>query len=235
MTTETVQDTVTEGMSVVAKTENVTVTTNQDGNQLLAHSAIDNIDEKRSIGGTTAETSNDSDLASTPTKRAKIDMPPVPVPPISAASMLLLDVEKYELDAPLAAAPSWDQVGTDHHHLNDNEEDDMDNKIQSPCLIIFGLHPYIRESPLKKMLCQDYGTVIHFTIRSALANRYCHVEFETIDQAKKCYKALNGAKLFQKTILVQPGRAETRKLEERNIKKDEETNVGKSKVTDTTG
>jgi RNA recognition motif-containing protein len=68
---------------------------------------------------------------------------------------------------------------------------------------LFGLHPLVKEPPLKKM-CEKYGHVQQLGVRSAFASRYGHVEFGTVQQAKDAYKALNGAKLLQKPLLVQP-------------------------------
>ncbi|KAG7337423.1 RNA recognition motif containing protein [Nitzschia inconspicua] len=123
-------------------------------------------------------------------KKAKIAMPP-------AVSSSLVDVEKYELDSPLSEA---DQPS----------DEDTESKITSSGLILFGLHPLVRESPLKKM-CEEYGVVVNLTVRSTFASRYGHVEFESVDAARKCYQALNGAKLLHKAILVQPSKAETKK------------------------
>jgi hypothetical protein len=139
--------------------------------------------------------SSDDSTSSSPspptTKKAKIAMPP-------AVASSLLDVEKYELDPPDEKAERED----------DEEEEETDEmiatKITTPNLILFSLHPLIKESPLQK-LCEDYGTVKDMTVRSAFASRYGHVEFETVDEARRCYKALNGAKLLHKAILVQPG------------------------------
>ena len=84
-------------------------------------------------------------------------------------------------------------------------DEDIAKKITSPNLILFGLHPLIREPPLKKM-CEDYGKIVDITVRSAFANRYGHVEFETVEEARTCYKALHGAKLLHKAIMVQPSK-----------------------------
>jgi RNA recognition motif-containing protein len=61
----------------------------------------------------------------------------------------------------------------------------------------------IREPPLKKM-CERYGTVEAIGVRSAFASRYGHVEYSTVQEAQTAYKALNGAKLLHKIMLVQP-------------------------------
>lgn len=115
-----------------------------------------------------------------PKKKAKIAMPP-------AVSALQLDVEKYALDQPPASDANQDKT-----------------KISTPALMVFGLHPLVKEKPFKK-LCEDFGTPIQsFGVRSAFASRYCHLEYSTVDQAQAAYVALNGAKLFQKALLVQP-------------------------------
>jgi hypothetical protein len=137
---------------------------------------------------------SEEDSTSPPTtKKAKIAMPPSVAPS-------LLDVEKYELDPPDETA------GEDEEKETAEEESDemIAEKITTPNLILFSLHPLVKVSPLQK-LCEDYGTVKDMTVRSAFASRYGHVEFETVDEARKCYKALNGAKLLHKSILVQPG------------------------------
>jgi RNA recognition motif-containing protein len=175
----------------VAETENAEV--QESGGKKNEDFANEN-DKKRSSEGTSK--------SDTVPKKAKIAMPP-------SVSASLINVEKYELDTPLAQS---DQV----------TDDDVEKKITSSCLMLFGLHPLIREPPLKKML-EEYGTILNFTVRSAFANRYGHVEFDTIEQAKKCYKALNGATLLHKLILVQPGKAEARKpIELKATTKEEE-------------
>eukprot|EP00428_Durinskia_dybowskii_P055056 CAMPEP_0170317616 /NCGR_PEP_ID=MMETSP0116_2-20130129/59482_1 /TAXON_ID=400756 /ORGANISM="Durinskia baltica, Strain CSIRO CS-38" /LENGTH=55 /DNA_ID=CAMNT_0010570267 /DNA_START=1 /DNA_END=171 /DNA_ORIENTATION=- len=45
-------------------------------------------------------------------------------------------------------------------------------------------------------------------VRSAFASRYGHVEFASVEQAKDAYRALNGATLLHKAILVQPTKSE---------------------------
>lgn len=118
-------------------------------------------------------------------KKAKIAMPP----PVSAS---LMDVEKYELEVP---PPE-----------NNTNEADVTKKITTANLMLFGLHPLIREGPLKKML-EDYGSVQAITVRSAFASRYGHVSFATVEEARKCYVAIHGAKLLHKAFLVQPSMA----------------------------
>lgn len=116
-----------------------------------------------------------------PPKKAKIAMPP-------AVSALQLNVEKYTLDAQPASDANKDAT----------------TKIATPGLMVFGLHPLVKEDPLKK-LCEDFGSPIQsFGVRSAFASRYCHLEYESVQQAQAAYTALNGAKLFQKALLVQP-------------------------------
>lgn len=147
--------------------------------------------EKRAAANDGGE--NDAKDASPP-KKAKIAMPPPVVDNI-------LNVEKYTLDE-----------GPPSDSTNESDED-VAKKVMSPCLILFGLHPLIREQPLKK-LCEDYGTIVDITVRSAFANRYGHVEFETVEEARACYKALNGAKLLHKAIMVQPSKPQKRETAE---------------------
>ena len=117
-------------------------------------------------------------------KKTKIAMPP-------AVSSLQLNVDKYTLDSP----PSSDA------------NQDASTKIETPALMVFGLHPLVKEEPLKK-LCEEYGSPIQsLGVRSAFASRYCHLEYTSVDQAQAAYAALNGAKLFQKALLVQPAPA----------------------------
>lgn len=118
-------------------------------------------------------------------KKAKIAMPP-------SVSSSLTDVEKYTLECP----PPSD---------NTNEED-AKKKITTPNLMLFGLHPLIREKPLQKML-EEHGKVLSITVRSAFASRYGHITFETVEEARKCYTAIHGAKLLHKAFLVQPSMA----------------------------
>ena len=117
--------------------------------------------------------------------KVKIAMPP-------SVSSSLTDVDKYTLEC----APPSD---------NTNEKDAA-TKIVTPNLMLFGLHPLVKESPFQKLL-EDYGRVKQVTVRSAFASRYGHVSFDTIEEARKCYTALNGAKLLHKTFLVQPSAA----------------------------
>ncbi|KAL3905399.1 MAG: hypothetical protein SGARI_004481 [Bacillariaceae sp.] len=114
-------------------------------------------------------------------------------PPVSDN---IMNVDKYTLD---------DVEGPPAESSSKESDDDIAKKITSPCLILFGLHPLIREPPLKKM-CEDYGKIVDITVRSAFANRYGHVEFETVEEARTCYKALHGAKLLHKAIMVQPSK-----------------------------
>jgi hypothetical protein len=117
-----------------------------------------------------------------PNKKARIAMPP-------AVASSLLEVDEYTLDEPTAA-----------------ENTDAEDRIDTPSIILFGLHPLIREPPLKKM-CEKYGQVKTIGVRSAFASRYGHVEYSSIEEARCAYKALNGAKLLHKAILVQPTKA----------------------------
>jgi RNA recognition motif-containing protein len=95
------------------------------------------------------------------------------------------EVKAYEIDeAP--TAPSTD-----------------DDKINSPAVVLFGLHPLIKEAPLSKLL-ENYGALKSCSVRMAFASRYGSVEFETTDQAKAAYRALNNAKIMGKPILVKP-------------------------------
>lgn len=123
--------------------------------------------------------------AETKPKKARIAMPP-------KVSSSLMDVEKYKLESP----PPED---------NTNEADVI-KKITTANLMLFGLHPLIKEGPLQKML-EDYGTVQAITVRSAFASRYGHISFETVEEARKCYVAIHGAKLLHKAFLVQPSMA----------------------------
>jgi len=72
--------------------------------------------------------------------------------------------------------------------------------------MLFGLHPLIRELPLTKLL-EEYGIVNAVTVRTAFASRYGHVSFNTVDEARKCYTGIHGAKLLHKKFLVQPSMA----------------------------
>jgi RNA recognition motif. (a.k.a. RRM, RBD, or RNP domain) len=143
---------------------------------------------------TNGEAANDSTVATStekesadpsPPKKAKLEMMPAPAAAPSTAKTLTDDVDEYTLDAPPATA------NTD------------DSRIEMPSIILFGLHPLVKESPLRKM-CEQYGTVKTIAVKSAFASRYGHVEFATVDEAKTAYNALNGASLLQKQILVQP-------------------------------
>mmetsp|Transcript_13121 Transcript_13121/g.12940 ORF Transcript_13121/g.12940 Transcript_13121/m.12940 type:complete len:250 (+) Transcript_13121:73-822(+) len=115
-------------------------------------------------------------------KKAKIAMPP-------SVSSNLTDVEKYTLESP----PPVD---------NTNEKD-AETKIMTPNLMLFNLHPLIRELPLTKLL-EEYGIVNAVTVRTAFASRYGHVSFNTVEEARKCYTGIHGAKLLHKKFLVQP-------------------------------
>lgn len=143
----------------------------------------DKKDEVQTVGtkrdGSSEE--GEPDSSSTP-KRAKIAQPPV-------VSSLLVDVDEYTLDAP---------------PTGDNADDD---RIDTRSLILFGLHPLVKEEPLKKM-CEKFGEIISIGVRSAFASRYGHVEFASVEQAKEAYRALNGATLLHKPILVQPTKSE---------------------------
>jgi RNA recognition motif. (a.k.a. RRM, RBD, or RNP domain) len=134
--------------------------------------------------GAAASAANEESTEPSPPKKAKIAiMSPAAAAAVAAACKD--DVDEYTLDAPPTS------------------ENTDDAKIDSPNIILFGLHPLVKESPLRKM-CEQYGTVQTIAVKSAFSSRYGHVEFATVDQAKKAYNALNGASLLQKQILVQP-------------------------------
>jgi RNA recognition motif. (a.k.a. RRM, RBD, or RNP domain) len=137
--------------------------------------------DSNSIGtsATTDEEEDETDSKPPPPKKAKIAMPP----PVASN---LVDVDEYTLDEPLPT---------------DSNQDD--SRIDTPNIILFGLHPLVREPPLKK-LCEHFGQVKTISVRSAFASRYGHVEFETVEEAKEAFRALNGAKLLHKALLVQP-------------------------------
>ena len=82
-------------------------------------------------------------------------------------------------------------------------DDNDPSKIPSPSIMLFGLHPLVREGPLRVLL-EKSGEVKSVSIRSAFASRYAPVEFKDLDAARAAYKDLNGAKLMQKSILIQP-------------------------------
>mmetsp|Transcript_15129 Transcript_15129/g.33100 ORF Transcript_15129/g.33100 Transcript_15129/m.33100 type:complete len:214 (-) Transcript_15129:152-793(-) len=82
--------------------------------------------------------------------------------------------------------------------------DDATDKIHSPALILFNLHPLVQDGPLKEFLQEHYGTVQTLRVKSAFASRYASVQFDDTVTARAAYKALNGAKLMSKSILVQP-------------------------------
>jgi RNA recognition motif. (a.k.a. RRM, RBD, or RNP domain) len=152
----------------------------------------DDGDVKASAGTTTLSTTNtsvDEDTEVTATKAAvtaaSTKESAEPSPPKKAKIEMTDDVDEYTLDAPPATA------NTD------------DSKIETPNIILFGLNPFVKESPLRKM-CEHYGTVKTIAVKSTFASRYGHVEYATVEQAKKAYNALNGASLLQKQILVQP-------------------------------
>jgi hypothetical protein len=148
-------------------------------------SASDGAKRKQNEGATDSQSTEAAAEPENKPKKAKIAMPP------SVASSLT-DVEKYKLESP----PPAD---------NTNEED-AEKKITTPNLMLFGLHPLIKAPPLQKML-EEYGTVKAITVRSAFASRYGHITFETVEEARKCYTAINGAKLLHKAFLVQPSMA----------------------------
>lgn len=128
---------------------------------------------------TSDEEEDETDSRPPPPKKAKIAMPP----PVASH---LVDVDEYTLDEPLPT---------------DSNQDD--SRIDTPNIILFGLHPLVREPPLKK-LCENFGLVKAITVRSAFASRYGHIEYETVEEAKGAFRALNGAKLLHKALLVQP-------------------------------
>jgi len=126
-----------------------------------------------------------------PVKRAKIAMPPAVAPS-------LLDVDEYQIEM-------GDDEDSIEKQKKQNEDDISDGKkITNPSLILFGLHPLIKEGPLKKTL-ETYGSVTSITVRSAFASRYGSVTYETTEEAQSAYKALNGFSIFHKKMLVQPG------------------------------
>ncbi|KAL3911806.1 MAG: hypothetical protein SGILL_007140 [Bacillariaceae sp.] len=135
-------------------------------------------------------------------KKAKIAMPP----PVSDN---IMNVDKYTLDSPPPPEKS-------------ESEEEIAKKITSPCLILFGLHPLIREPPLRKM-CEDFGKIKDMTVRSAFANRYGHVEFETVEEARVCYKALHNGKLLHKAIMVQPSKPQPKSNDNDEAEKTEES------------
>jgi|Transcript_15857 hypothetical protein len=160
----------------------------QNANEAEAEGATNpSAGEKRKVDSDDKAKADDSSATKSDNKpkKAKIAMPP-------KVSSSLMDVEKYKLEVP----PPED---------NTNEAD-VTKKITTANLMLFGLHPLIREGPLKKML-EDYGTVQAITVRSAFASRYGHVSFATVEEAQKCYVAIHGAKLLHKTFLVQPSMA----------------------------
>jgi len=123
--------------------------------------------------------------AQTKPKKAKIAMPP-------SVSSSVLNVEKYKLESP---PPE-----------NNTNAADVTKKITTANLMLFGLHPLVKANPLQKML-EDYGTVQAITVRSAFASRYGHVSFANVEEARRCYVAIHGAKLLHKSFLVQPSMA----------------------------
>lgn len=128
---------------------------------------------------TTNAEEDETDTKPPPPKKAKIAMPP----PVASH---LVDVDEYTLDEPPPVDANQD-----------------DSKIDTPNIILFGLHPLVREPPLKK-LCEHYGQIQAVSVRSAFASRYGHIEYASVEEAKAAYRALNGAKLLHKSILVQP-------------------------------
>lgn len=95
------------------------------------------------------------------------------------------EVEAYKIDEP-PEKPSTD-----------------DERIDSPAVVLFGLHPLVKEAPLSKLL-ETFGVLKSCSVRMAFASRYSSVEFETTEQAKAAYRALNNAKVMGKPVLVQP-------------------------------
>lgn len=166
---------------------NNTESNNHDKEEVQTVGQKRNLEDSSIVDNTTVSRSDDAkgeaDTASpSPIKRAKIAHPP-------AVSSLLVDVEEYTLDAPPTA------------------ENTDDARIDTPSLILFGLHPLVKEPPLRKM-CEKYGEIISMGVRSAFASRYGHVEFASVEQAKDAYRALNGATLLHKPLLVQPTKSE---------------------------
>jgi len=132
----------------------------------------------------TEKTTTTAPVESKP-KKAKIAMPP-------SVSSSAMNAEKYALESP---PPE-----------NNTNAADVTKKITTANLMLFGLHPLIKAKPLQKML-EDYGTVRAITVRSAFASRYGHVTFADVEEARRCYVAIHGAKLLHKTFLVQPSMA----------------------------
>lgn len=145
---------------------------------------------------TTHDSNNNSNSNNT-AKRAKIAMPPAVAPS-------LMDVDEYKVE-----------TGEDDDVVEQQCQQNHDtvDKITNPSLILFGLHPLIKEGPLKKTL-QQFGNVESMTVRSAFASRYGSVTFSTTAEAQSAYKALNGFSIFHKKMLVQPGVAQQRQQQE---------------------
>lgn len=165
--------------------------------------------EKRKAEEETKDETGTAPVATKP-KKAKIAMPP-------AVSSSLTNVEKYSLESP---PPE-----------NNTNAADVTKKIITANLMLFGLHPLIKAAPLQKML-EDYGTVKAITVRSAFASRYGHVSFETVEEARRCYVAIHGAKLLHKTFLVQPSAAAAAEVAPTTKAKDKSPAAG---ATDSAG
>jgi hypothetical protein len=201
-------------------TENGVNSINNVGNNKKVVESNDDVGLSTSEMQKTRRRGDDGTMDDSPPKRAKIAIPP-------AIPSILLDVDEYKLDESPDAPPSITTSTTSSEESSTATATatatttsdpttssttttttttpmnaDVD-RINTPNLILFGLHPLVKEKPLQK-LCEHYGTVTSMTVRSAFANRYGHVGYETIEQARTAYVALNGAKLFTKTILVQP-------------------------------
>lgn len=156
----------------------------------------DTVDEQKQeeeaeevVPTTEKDTSENAD--GPPVKRAKIAMPPAVAPS-------LLDVDEYQIEM-------GDDEDMIEKQKKQNEDDvSVGKKITNPSLILFGLHPLIKEGPLKKTL-EKFGSVTSIAVRSAFASRYGSVTYATTEEAQSAYKALNGFSIFHKKMLVQPG------------------------------
>jgi RNA recognition motif. (a.k.a. RRM, RBD, or RNP domain) len=178
----------TEDATIPSTVEEPTLPPHQDKKK-QDNTSEDGEDDDSGSGGSTVssddhednqdENDDDDNFKPPAPKKAKIAMPP-------AVASHLVDVDEYILDEPPPA---------------DSNQDD--SKIDTPNIILFGLHPLVREPPLKKM-CEHYGEIQSVSVRSAFASRYGHIEFASVQEAKAAYRALNGAKLLHKAILVQP-------------------------------
>eukprot|EP00522_Entomoneis_paludosa_P018982 CAMPEP_0172446492 /NCGR_PEP_ID=MMETSP1065-20121228/6076_1 /TAXON_ID=265537 /ORGANISM="Amphiprora paludosa, Strain CCMP125" /LENGTH=186 /DNA_ID=CAMNT_0013197621 /DNA_START=97 /DNA_END=657 /DNA_ORIENTATION=+ len=117
-----------------------------------------------------------------PPKKAKIAAP---------FAGLVDDGKPYKLDS----APT------------ENNQDNL-SKIETPAMVLFGLFPSVTEEKLKPFL-EQYGPLKECRVRRAFANVYAAIEYETLDQAKEAFQALNSASLLGKTLMIQPQKAKT--------------------------